>query len=409
MNCPICGRPLDADAKFCASCGKRVPRCPACGTVLSERSRFCSNDGTPLPEALFADFPPTGGVVTGPVSPPPSTPRPAPVQKPPRKKKKGRAAVVVLVILLLLAVAAAAAGGIYYATQYGLPSFDSITDVFSPKDKDRDDEDSSDREDNSSREDDSSREDKDIQKALAQADVHASVREYDQALSVIRDALEEHPRSRELKDAREEYEEAFVSALLVEANDLVLDGRPEDARDILDRGLALLPDNADLLEMLGSVEDAIAQSGAAAPVSMSGVISVTASSYLSEPNLNLYHTPERTVDGSLSTAWVEGIDGSGVGESISFTFDRTYLVSGMRINAGYQKSEELYWMNARPASLTVTFSDGTQQTVPLRDVNARQDITFGAPVETQSIRLTISSLYEGTTYADTVISEVSFY
>ena len=409
MNCPICGRPLDADAKFCASCGKRVPRCPACGTVLSERSRFCSNDGTPLPEALFADFPPAGGVVTEPVSPPPSTPRPAPVQRPPRKKKKGRPAVVVLVILLLLSVAAAAAGGIYYVTQYGLPSFDSITDVFSPKDKDRDDEDGSDREDNSSREDDSSREDKDIQKALAQADVHASVREYDQALSVIRDALEEHPRSRELKNAREEYEEAFVSALLVEANDLVLDGRPEDARDILDRGLALLPDNADLLEMLDSVEDAIAQSGAAAPVSMSGVISVTASSYLSEPNLNLYHTPERTVDGSLSTAWVEGIDGSGVGESISFTFDRTYLVSGMRINAGYQKSEELYWMNARPASLTVTFSDGTQQTVPLRDVNARQDITFGAPVETQSIRLTISSLYEGTTYADTVISEVSFY
>ena len=409
MNCPICGRPLDADAKFCASCGKRVPRCPACGTVLSERSRFCSNDGTPLPEALFADFPPAGGVVTEPVSPPPSTPRPTPVQKPPRKKKKGRPAVVVLVILLLLSVAAAAAGGIYYVTQYGLPSFDSITDVFSPKDKDKDDEDGSDREDNSSREDDSSREDKDIQKALAQADVHASVREYDQALSVIRDALEEHPRSRELKNAREEYEEAFVSALLVEANDLVLDGRPEDARDILDRGLALLPDNADLLEMLDSVEDAIAQSGAAAPVSMSGVISVTASSYLSEPNLNLYHTPERTVDGSLSTAWVEGIDGSGVGESISFTFDRTYLVSGMRINAGYQKSEELYWMNARPASLTVTFSDGTQQTVPLRDVNARQDITFGAPVETQSIRLTISSLYEGTTYADTVISEVSFY
>lgn len=402
MNCPICGRPLDADAKFCASCGKRVPRCPACGTVLSERSRFCSNDGTPLPEALFADLPPAGGVVTEPVSPPPSTPRPAPVQRPPKKKKKGRAAVVVLVILLLLA----AAGGIYYVTQYGLPSFDRITDIFSSGEKDDREADSQ-----GGTEDDSPRDDGDkaVQKALAQADVHASVREYDKALAVIWDALEEHPRSRDLKNAQKEYEEAFVSALLVEANDLVLDGRPEDAKDILDQGLTLLPDNADLLEMLDSVEDAIAQSGAAAPVSMSGVISVTASSYLSEPNLNLYHTPERTVDGSLSTAWVEGIDGSGVGESISFTFDRTYLVSGMRINAGYQKSEELYWMNARPASLTVTFSDGTQQTVLLRDVNARQDITFDAPVETQSIRLTIASLYEGTTYADTVISEVSFY
>ena len=66
-------------------------------------------------------------------------------------------------------------------------------------------------------------------------------------------------------------------------------------------------------------------------------------------------------------------------------------------------------MNNRPAALTVTFSDGTEQTVALQDVNSLQEIPFLLPVETDSIRLSIASVYHGTTYMDTVISEISFY
>lgn len=58
MKCPLCSREQDADAVFCTACGKKIPRCPACGTVLYKRSRFCVVDGTPLPENLFAGFPP---------------------------------------------------------------------------------------------------------------------------------------------------------------------------------------------------------------------------------------------------------------------------------------------------------------------------------------------------------------
>ena len=421
MKCPICGCELESDAKFCVKCGKKVPRCPTCGTILYERSRFCEKDGTPLPEALFADFPPAGGVATAQVSPPPPRPQPAPRPQPvpeqpaPRrepsgkKKKRGPViAVTVLVVILLLALAAATVAGTRYIMQNGLPF--SKDRVSSSSEEDRDSRGSrSDRDSDEDSSGDKSQQEDEIQDALDSAEEHAGSGEYDRALAIIQDALEEYPDSKELKDALEDCGDQYASVLMDQADLLLGMGRLEDARDVLAHGLTQLPEHTEFQDRIDQVDGMIALASAAPPVSMSGVVSVTASSYLSEPNLNLYHTPERVTDGDLSTAWVEGIDGNGVGESITVGFNQTYLVSGLRINAGYQKSEKLYQMNNRPASLTLTFSDGTQQTVVLQDVNARQDVTLSVPVETQSVKLSIASVYGGTTYADTVISELSFY
>lgn len=410
MKCPICGYGLDAEAKFCTKCGKRIPRCPTCGEVLYERSRFCVKDGTPLPEALFTDFPPAGGVVTGPASQP-SAPRPQPVprQEPPKKKKRGPSpAVVVLVVVLLLALAAAAAFGIHYILQNDLLPFGDRP--ASSEDGERDDRGSrGDKDGDEDSEEDKSQQEDEIQDALDLAEEYADDGAYDRALAVLRDALEDYPRSRELKKALEDCGDQYAAVLMNQAELLLGTGRLEDARDVLANGLAQLPEHTELQDEIDRVDGLLAQASSVAPVSMSELVSATASSYLSEPNLNLYHTPDRTVDGSLSTAWVEGLDGDGLGESITFTFDRTCLFSGMWINAGYQKSENLYRMNNRPATLTLTFSDGTEQTVSLQDVNGRQDIPFSFPVEAESVQLTITSVYAGNTYADTVISEISFY
>lgn len=330
-----------------------------------------------------------------------------PGPEPPRRGGKRSTGTVVLVVLLLV-LAVAAAVGIWYVVQNGLPFFGGGADVSSSQGGGREDRDRPG--DRSSR--DSSGEDeeeREIQEALDQADVYAGAREYDSALAVIREALEDHPRSRELKDALEDYEALYASMLLSDADRLIGEGRLEEAKALLEQGLVSLPGRPDLQDELHQVEDLIAQAGSAAPVSMSGILSVTASSWLEEPDLDLYHTPERTVDRDLRTAWVEGIDGPGVGESITFTFDRTCLVSGMQINAGYQKSEDLYQMNDRPASLTLTFSDGTRQTVVLQDVYATQNIPLDVPVETDRVTLTISSIYRGSTYEDAVISEIAFY
>lgn len=444
MKCPICGYELDAGSKFCAKCGKRIPRCPTCGEVLYERSRFCDKDGTPLPPELFADFPQVDGeearVVAGisavvaetlegtpersaerpappdpepPVRPTPPPPRPAPRPEPPKKKKKGNAGIVIAVVIVIL-LAVATALGTYYVLENGLPFEDGLPFLSreddSSEDDDRDD-DSGDRDDrdDDDDEDGGNEQDDEIQKALDQADVYASAREYRNALTVIREALEENPKSRKLKNAQREYEDLCVAAVMEEADRLMGEARFDEAQRVLDEGLALVPANGDLLDKVRELENAMAQADNAPPVTMGGVTSIEASSYLSEPKLNLYHVPGRVVDGDLSTAWVEGIDGHGIGESITFRFDRTYLISGMRVNAGYQKSAELYEKNDRPAAVTLSFSDGTERTVQLQDVNSLQDIPFTLPVETQSVRLTIVSVYPGSTFEDTVFSEISFY
>lgn len=51
--------------------------------------------------------------------------------------------------------------------------------------------------------------------------------------------------------------------------------------------------------------------------------------------------PGNVIDGDLTTGWVEGVSGQGIGETITVYFDGTYLVSGIEIYAGYQKSDDL--------------------------------------------------------------------
>lgn len=153
------------------------------------------------------------------------------------------------------------------------------------------------------------------------------------------------------------------------------------------------------------------ESSAAVPaypsVSEVHVTSITASSSLAEYNMT--HSPERVMDGSLSTAWVEGASGQGESETITICFDANCRVSGMRINAGYQKSADLYSKNSRPSVLRVIYTDGTTEDCALQDINGMQEIHFSREMVTGSISLMIVSVYPGTKYSDTVISEIQFF
>ncbi|MDO4815879.1 MAG: protein kinase [Bacillota bacterium] len=139
------------------------------------------------------------------------------------------------------------------------------------------------------------------------------------------------------------------------------------------------------------------------------IAGVSASSYLVESEYNFYHLPENLIDGSLEKAWVEAADGVGIGETITIHLNSTCKVSGFIINAGYQKNESIYAKNSRPASLKVTFSDGKSQIVKLDDVLGPQTITFDTAVETSSLSFTIESVFAGTEYMDTAISEIRLF
>ena len=135
---------------------------------------------------------------------------------------------------------------------------------------------------------------------------------------------------------------------------------------------------------------------------------VTASSYLSEENIK--HVPDLIMDGDTTTAWVEGVDGNGEGESITFTFGDLYTVSDIKIWNGYQKSEDLYYKNARPAELELEFSDGSTERISLQDTSSGfQEFALERHV-TSYVKIKIISTYEGSGYCDlTDGKEYTFY
>lgn len=143
------------------------------------------------------------------------------------------------------------------------------------------------------------------------------------------------------------------------------------------------------------------------PFSMENISYISATSQLSEYDMT--HSADRLIDGDISTAWVEGMSGQGIRESVSVRFDDEYLINGIKINAGYQKNDELYNKNSRPAKIGIAFSDGTYEVHELDDVNNVQDIVFNKPVFSKSNSLIIEDVYSGTKYEDTAISEISIY
>ena len=102
-----------------------------------------------------------------------------------------------------------------------------------------------------------------------------------------------------------------------------------------------------------------------ASITNEAIESVKASSSLRENGIT--HKAEYICDGSLKKAWVEGASGQGIGESVTFTVYRGHGFSGLKINAGYQKSKDLYYKNSRPKKITISFSDGTTLSYKLKD------------------------------------------
>ena len=120
------------------------------------------------------------------------------------------------------------------------------------------------------------------------------------------------------------------------------------------------------------------------------------------------HQPDRLVDGSTTTAWCEGVTGNGEGEWVEFQADMKQNVTSVTIMGGFCKSEDLYWMNSRPKDITITFDDGSKTTSTLSDEPfAWHTITLAKPVQTKTIRITIDSVYAGSNYTDTSISEIT--
>jgi len=138
-------------------------------------------------------------------------------------------------------------------------------------------------------------------------------------------------------------------------------------------------------------------------------ITASASSIRLAVQSNTYYAAN-AIDGKRSTAWIEGVDGPGIGEWIRFDFDREIVIHRILIQPGYFKSPQIWAENNRLAVLTAQFSDGSSRELTLADSMTSQKADVGV-IRTKSVRFVIKSVYYGTNPGstnDTALSEVAF-
>ena len=116
---------------------------------------------------------------------------------------------------------------------------------------------------------------------------------------------------------------------------------------------------------------------------------------------------ENLVDGDPSTAWAEGVAGSGIGQSVRVTFPAAHLVQEIRVLPGYAKRSELFAKYNRPKRLRFDFSDGTSDVITLADRPALQRFKVPATIAKWA-RMTVLDVDRGTTRDETYVSEVEF-
>jgi hypothetical protein len=146
--------------------------------------------------------------------------------------------------------------------------------------------------------------------------------------------------------------------------------------------------------------------------------SVKASSELKE-NQNVFSS-ENIHDFNLTTPWIEGKPGYGVGEYIDFTFDlRSSFVkdSAFSINSffvinGYRKTLDIWRANSRVKKLKMYFNNVLFAYILLEDTYKYQNVDFSDNWvkygEKKIIRFEIVEVYPGDKYKDTAISELEF-
>src|SRR5882724_4876017 len=134
-------------------------------------------------------------------------------------------------------------------------------------------------------------------------------------------------------------------------------------------------------------------------------ITASASSVRLAVQANTYYAAN-AIDGKRSTAWIEGVDGPGLGEWIRFDFDREINLHRILIQPGYFKSPQIWAENNRISSLTAYFSDGTSRDLSFTDRMDSQKVDIGS-VKTKWVKFVIKSVYYGAD-PDTAISEMAF-
>jgi hypothetical protein len=134
------------------------------------------------------------------------------------------------------------------------------------------------------------------------------------------------------------------------------------------------------------------------------VRAVVASSELVGSKSGTRYVASRVLDGDPYTAWEEGAEGPGVGETLTVTLVGPMQVTGVDLIAGCGAKASAFKQNPRISRVEVELSDGTKSTADLKDVADFQTIPISG--KTTSIKLKVLDVFKGAAFEDGCISEV---
>jgi len=124
------------------------------------------------------------------------------------------------------------------------------------------------------------------------------------------------------------------------------------------------------------------------------------------PSGNNKYTVDNLTDDNPQTAWVEGVEGDGIGEYIEISG----INAELRIYNGYQKSKAAYYNNGRVKKFRIYFDEDEVGTIELLDQPGLQAIDLSIfrfnSFDPEIIKFEILEVYPGKKWKDTVISEI---
>ncbi|MFH1468710.1 MAG: discoidin domain-containing protein [Pseudomonadota bacterium] len=159
---------------------------------------------------------------------------------------------------------------------------------------------------------------------------------------------------------------------------------------------------AAVLSLITALPFASAQ---AAQVKLAGA---SASSFY-PPGEGVTYNEGNLKDGKVSTVWVEGEEGSGLGSWVELDLGGPHTITHIRIWNGNWYSWDFWNRHNRAKEIEIQFSDETTIKHTLKDEKVAEDIRFEKPVTTSSVKIKIKGIYRGSTFNDTCISEVAVF
>lgn len=115
------------------------------------------------------------------------------------------------------------------------------------------------------------------------------------------------------------------------------------------------------------------------------------------------------IDGKEETSWQEGVSGNGIGEYADIQYSSSSSIKYLVFKLGNWRDDDYFYGNNRPKTLTLTFDGKDSYTAIFPSEKSVYYLEFSSPVTASHLRITIDDVYDGTSWDDTCIAEITAY